>query len=194
MQQHPILWIILSSLAFKNGLCFSFYPPVNTALNDLAQQHRTFNNISGFFGWDSATTSNNLALNKSSLAINTGLALVTAFLIGHSVYTAEETSAKSKLDDIFDGSFLFGNPAAEDSEEKENFKGGSGKKKAKKAKKKARKQDCDCETYCTNKYYYGDGNYDASYASSNDYSTYYNEDFTTQTQTQTQTQTRRKRG
>ena len=157
-------WFLLS-LAFNFGLCFSgFYPTISTP--DQFAEQRIFN---------VSDVNNFLVLNKTNIAVNTGLALFTAFLIGTAAYSIEENSVSSKIDDVLDGIFVNIEDTTNEilQEQVESAK-------AKKV-KKARKQ-CDCETYCTNKYYYGDGNYDASTI---EYSSRY--DAKTQ-------QTRRKRG
>lgn len=86
-------------------------------------------------------------VNKTTTAYATGFILASAFLAGTLVYNLEESKAKnrqgqqqkltSRVDDLF--SSFFSEPDNEASSSNKRVD-----------------QQCDCETYCTNKYYYGD--------------------------------------
>ena len=107
-----------------------------------------------FFNTTTDLTSGNLVVvNKTNVAYATGIVLASAFLAYTLVYSLEDESASKKLatsksetsriDNLLSGFFSSDSQNSED----------GGQKSADK---------CDCETYCSNKYYYGDPYYDAS--------------------------------
>ena len=120
------------------------------SLNPELIQAQARNNFTGFF----SVKDNLLVMNKTATANTVGWYLASAFLAYTLYYTYETNnpSTESKIGSVLT-SFL---PTLEKS---------SDKSKAEKT--------CDCETYCTNKYYYGDGNYNAEYTEGENYSDYY---------------------
>ena len=92
------------------------------------------------FNATSNLADNLLVLNKTTTADSVGFYLASAFLAYTMLYTYEENnpSSKSKVDSVFG---FFSNS---DKDKKEKSSGISDSK------------NCDCETYCSNKYYYGE--------------------------------------
>jgi hypothetical protein len=120
-----------------------------------------------FFNYTTLGTSGSLAVvNKTTAANTVGVILASAFLAGTLIYTLEENQASSssaKLSNRVDGFlsdfFSASSSANDDSDSDDDSKQAraGGKKDKKRRKKKVEKTDCsDCETYCYNKYYYGD--------------------------------------
>ena len=178
-------------LSFQNEvLGYSFYPPVNPVLDpDLAidlKRPRTFN-VSGIFGTNTLQT-NVAVMNRSVVANSVVAVMLTSIAAYHFLYHLEDgpfskdslglskessTTSDPGLFDylIPDLGALFGVTSKSDEDDDDE--------KAKKKAKKSRKDDsesCDCESYCTNKYYYGDGNYDPQdYSSSFTSTSYYDQ-------------------
>jgi hypothetical protein len=123
-----------------------------------------------FFNYTTVASSGNLAvINKTTTAYAAGIILVSSFLAGTLIYNLEENrSASTKLSnresDGFLSTFFSSNSASDDLAENDSDSEGS-KKGRKRRKKKVDGANgnseaelvCnDCETYCSNKYYYGD--------------------------------------
>ena len=211
-----IKWSIVFQLfvAFKTGLCFSnfFYPEINPTyltpdnnipLSELKAESRYWN---GTWWGTSVTSGSSAVVNKTLLGYGTGFLLASAFFLHTMAYTLENSSsAQSKnsektplnifVESIFGPRERFHD---EDEDDDDDDMGGNRRRSDNKKSKKARKvsaDKCDCETYCTNKYYYGDGNYEPNYANSNvDYSTWYNEEDLAATSPAESNRRRRKRG
>ena len=122
-----------------------------------------------FFNYTTVATSGNLAvINKTTTAYAAGIILVSSFLAGTLIYNLEENrSSSAKLSnresDGFLSTFFSSNSASDNLTE--NDSDGEGSKKGRKRRKKKVEANgnseaelvCnDCETYCSNKYYYGD--------------------------------------
>ena len=175
-------------LSFQNEvLGYSFYPPVNPVLDpdlaiDLKKVPRTLN-VSGIFGTNTLQT-NVAVLNRTVVANSVVAVMLAGIGAYHFLYHLDDGPFskanlgldKDSSDDpgLFDYLLpdlgaLFGGSSKSDEDADD--------KKSKKKAKKSRKSDddtCDCESYCTNKYYYGDGNYDPQ----QDYSTsFYDQKF-----------------
>ena len=210
-----IKWSIVFQLfvAFKTGLCFSnfFYPEINPTyltpdnnipLSELKAESRYWN---GTWWGTSVSSGSSAVVNKTLLGYGTGFLLASAFFLHTMAYTLENSSsAQSKnseksplnlfVESIFGPRERFHD---EDEDDDDNEMGGNRRRSDKLKSKKARKDSdkCDCETYCTNKYYYGDGNYEPNYANSNvDYSTWYNEEELAATSPAESNRRRKKRG
>ena len=140
---------ILLSLAVKahegHALLFDSKDSELPTLNPELIQAQARNNFTGFFH----VNDNLIALNKTATASTVGWYLASAFLAYTLYYTYETNnpSTESKIGSVL-GSIL---PTLE------------------KASEKSPANQCDCETYCTNKYYYGDGNYNTEYTEENYY-------------------------
>ena len=126
-----------SNLAFltvaviaKGCHAFFSYPSLSSA-----SEPKTFFNVTS-----NTLADNLLVLNKTTTAESVGFYLASAFLAYTMLYTYEENnpSSKSKVDSVFG---FFSNS---DKDKKEKSSGISDSK------------NCDCETYCSNKYYYGE--------------------------------------
>lgn len=87
------------------------------------------------FNATSNLADNLLVLNKTTTADSVGFYLASAFLAYTLLYTYEENNPQSKVDSVF--GFFSSN-------------------KDKKEKSSNIDKNCDCETYCSNKYYYGE--------------------------------------
>ena len=187
----PTTAILLLSTFLQNEVVhgYSFYPPVNPVLDpDLAidlKRPRTFN-VSGIFGTNTLQT-NVAVMNRSVVANSVVAVMLTSIAAYHFLYHLEDgpfskdslgLSKDSSTSDpglfdylIPDLGALFGVTSKSDEDDDDE--------KAKKKAKKSRKDDsesCDCESYCTNKYYYGDGNYDPQdYSSSFTSTSYYDQ-------------------
>ena len=121
-----------------------------------------------FFNYTTLGTSGSLAVvNKTTAAYTAGVILASAFLAGTLIYTLEENQASSsssaKLSNRVDGFLSDFFATADDAGIADDSAADSaamaaGKKGKKRRKKKVEPStDCsDCETYCYNKYYYGD--------------------------------------
>lgn len=122
-----------------------------------------------FFNYTTVASSGNLAvINKTTTAYAAGIILASSFLAGTLIYNLEENrSSSAKLSnresDGFLSTFFSSNSASDDLTE--NDSDGEGSKKGRKRRKKKVEASgnseaelvCnDCETYCSNKYYYGD--------------------------------------
>lgn len=122
-----------------------------------------------FFNYTTVASAGNLAvINKTTTAYAAGIILVSSFLAGTLIYNLEENrSSSAKLSnresDGFLSTFFSSNSASDDLTE--NDSDGEGSKKGRKRRKKKVEANgnseaemvCnDCETYCSNKYYYGD--------------------------------------
>jgi len=124
-----------------------------------------------FFNYTTVASAGNLAvINKTTTAYAAGIILASSFLAGTLIYNLEENRSKSssaKLSnsesDGFLSTFFSSNSASDDLTENDSDSEGS-KKGRKRRKKKVEANGnseaelvCnDCETYCSNKYYYGD--------------------------------------
>lgn len=86
-----------------------------------------------FFNVTSNIGDNLLVLNKTHTANSVGFYLASAFLAYTLLYTYEENNPSSKVDSVL--GFFKNNEVP-------------------KSKGFQKERDCDCETYCTNKYYY----------------------------------------
>jgi hypothetical protein len=174
----PTAILLLSTFEVVQG--YSFYPPINPVLDpDLAidlKRPRTFN-VSGIFGTNTLQT-NVAVLNKTVVANSVVAVMLAGIGAYHFLYHLEDgpfskdslglnkdSSDDPGLFDYLGLGGLFGGTSKSDDE------------KSKKKSKKSRKSDdesCDCESYCSNKYYYGDGNIDPP----QDYSTsFYDQKF-----------------
>ena len=120
-----------------------------------------------FFNYTTLGSSGALAVvNKTTAAYTAGVILASAFLAGTLVYTLEEnSSAKSssaKLSNRVDGFLSDFFATADDARIADDSADSAAMAAGKKGKKRRKKKvepstDCsDCETYCYNKYYYGD--------------------------------------
>merc|ERR1712223_49007 len=116
-----------------------------------------------FFNYTTLGTSGSLAVGNKTISANSVVViLASAFLAGTLIYTLEENQASSaKLSNRVDGFlsdfFSASSSANDDSDDDSKQARAGGKKDKKRRKKKVEKTDCsDCETYCYNKYYYGD--------------------------------------
>ena len=121
-----------------------------------------------FFNYTTVASAGNLAvINKTTTAYAAGIILVSSFLAGTLIYNLEENrSSSAKLSnresDGFLSTFFSSSDSASSNDLTENDSDSEGSKKGRKRRKK--KVDgnseavvCnDCETYCSNKYYYGD--------------------------------------
>ena len=121
-----------------------------------------------FFNYTTVASASNLAvINKTTTAYAAGIILVSSFLAGTLIYNLEENrSSSAKLSnresDGFLSTFFSSSDSASSDDLTENDSDSEGSKKGRKRRKK--KVDgnseavvCnDCETYCSNKYYYGD--------------------------------------
>ena len=186
----PTTAILLLSTFLQNEVVhgYSFYPPINPVLDpdlaiDLKKVPRTLN-VSGIFGTNTLQT-NVAVLNRTVVANSVVAVMLAGIGAYHFLYHLDDGPFskanlgldKDSSDDpgLFDYLLpdlgaLFGGSSKSDEDADD-------KKAAKKKSKKSRKSDddsCDCESYCTNKYYYGDGNYDPQ----QDYSTsFYDQKF-----------------
>ena len=86
-----------------------------------------------FFNVTSNIGDNLLVLNKTHTANSVGFYLASAFLAYTLLYTYEENNPSSKVDSVL--GFFKNNEVPQ-------------------SKGFQKERDCDCETYCTNKYYY----------------------------------------
>ena len=118
-----------------------------------------------FFNYTTVASSGNLAvINKTATAYAAGIILASSFLAGTLIYNLEENRSKSssaklsnRESDGFLSTFFSSNSASDDLTE--NDSDGEGSKKGRKRRKKKVEEELvcnDCETYCSNKYYYGD--------------------------------------
>ena len=120
-----------------------------------------------FFNYTTVASAGNLAvINKTTTAYAMGIILASSFLAGTLIYNLEENrSSSAKLSNRESDGFLstfFSSDSASSDDLTENDSDSEGSKKGRKRRKK--KVDgnseavvCnDCETYCSNKYYYGD--------------------------------------
>ena len=120
-----------------------------------------------FFNYTTVASAGNLAvINKTTTAYAAGIILVSSFLAGTLIYNLEENrSSSAKLSNRESDGFLstfFSSDSSASDDLTENDSDSEGSKKGRKRRKK--KVDgnseavvCnDCETYCSNKYYYGD--------------------------------------
>ena len=121
-----------------------------------------------FFNYTTVASAGNLAvINKTTTAYAAGIILASSFLAGTLIYNLEENrSSSAKLSNRESDGFLstfFSSDSASDNLT-ENDSDSEGSKKGRKRRKKkvdgnseAEAVVCnDCETYCSNKYYYGD--------------------------------------
>ena len=120
-----------------------------------------------FFNYTTVASSGSLAvINKTTTAYAAGIILASSFLAGTLIYNLEENRSSAKLSnresDGFLSTFFSSDSASDDLTENDSDSEGS-KKGRKRRKKKvdgnseAEAVVCnDCETYCSNKYYYGD--------------------------------------
>ena len=115
----------------KGCHAFFSYPSLSSA----SSEPKTFFNVTS-----NTLADNLLVLNKTTTANSVGFYLASAFLAYTMLYTYEENnpSSKSKVDSVFG---FFSNSG--DKDKKEKSSAGDSK-------------NCDCETYCSNKYYYGE--------------------------------------
>ena len=107
-------------------------------------------------------------LNKTNVANAVGIVLTSAFLAGTLVYTLEETrAAGSKLSNRLDSLFSWTNLNEEQQESDSDYETPtepSNNQANRRRKKKKVDHSCqDCETYCTNKYYYGSADHPYDY-------------------------------
>ncbi len=108
-------------------------------------------------------------LNKTNVANAVGIVLTSAFLAGTLVYTLEETrAAGSKLSNRLDSLFKTSWTNLDDLQESQDYETATepSKNQANRRSRKKKKVDhsCqDCETYCTNKYYYGSADHPYDY-------------------------------
>ena len=121
-----------------------------------------------FFNYTTLASTGNLAvINKTTTALAAGVILASTFLAGTMIYTLEENrSSSAKLSNRVDGflsDFFSSQFSSDDYDEDESdtamSRSEGGKKKGRKRRKKKVDSEpvCnDCETYCYNKYYYGD--------------------------------------
>ena len=121
-----------------------------------------------FFNYTTVASAGNLAvINKTTTAYAAGIILASSFLAGTLIYNLEENrSSSAKLSnresDGFLSTFFSSDSSSSSDDLTENDSDSEGSKKGRKRRKK--KVDgnseavvCnDCETYCSNKYYYGD--------------------------------------
>ena len=121
-----------------------------------------------FFNYTTVASAGNLAvINKTTTAYAAGIILASSFLAGTLIYNLEENrSSSAKLSnresDGFLSTFFSSSDSSASDDLTENDSDSEGSKKGRKRRKK--KVDgnseavvCnDCETYCSNKYYYGD--------------------------------------
>ena len=118
-----------------------------------------------FFNYTTVASAGNLAvINKTTTAYAAGIILVSSFLAGTLIYNLEENRSSAKLSNRESDGFLstfFSSDSASDNLT-ENDSDSEGSKKGRKRRKKkvdgnSEAEVCnDCETYCSNKYYYGD--------------------------------------
>ena len=115
---------LVFTLAVMIESCHAFFYP---SLSSETQQPKTFFNVTT----NSNFGDNLLVLNKTHTANSVGFYLASAFLAYTLLYTYEENNPSSKVDSVL-GFF----------------------KNSQQKSRKAATENCDCETYCTNKYYY----------------------------------------
>ena len=123
-----------------------------------------------FFNYTTVASAGNLAvINKTTTAYAAGIILASSFLAGTLIYNLEENrSSSAKLSnresDGFLSTFFSSDSSSSSNDLTENDSDSEGSKKGRKRRKKkvdgnseAEAVVCnDCETYCSNKYYYGD--------------------------------------
>ena len=123
-----------------------------------------------FFNYTTVASAGNLAvINKTTTAYAAGIILASSFLAGTLIYNLEENrSSSAKLSnresDGFLSTFFSSDSSSSSDDLTENDSDSEGSKKGRKRRKKkvdgnseAEAVVCnDCETYCSNKYYYGD--------------------------------------
>lgn len=151
-----IINLISLMVLFKanEGQAFNFQdfamPKIDETLAAAVSGAEPRNNITGFIG----LADNLVVLNKTVIGNGVGIILAAAFAAGTLIYTLDENSATfASAKDSFAETFSLNSILARADVDDEKQ---SKKSKAKKAK------GCDCEAYCSNKYYFGDGNWDAS--------------------------------
>ena len=119
-----------------------------------------------FFNYTTVASSGNLAvINKTTTAYAAGIILASSFLAGTLIYNLEENrSSSAKLSnresDGFLSTFFSSDSASDDLTENDSDSEGSKKGRKRRKKKVDGNSEAvvcnDCETYCSNKYYYGD--------------------------------------
>ena len=118
-----------------------------------------------FFNYTTVASSGSLAvINKTTTAYAAGIILASSFLAGTLIYNLEENRSSAKLSnresDGFLSTFFSSDSASDDLTENDSDSEGSKKGRKRRKKKVDGNSEAvvcnDCETYCSNKYYYGD--------------------------------------